>query len=76
MIRLLIGLLRPLTSIARELRTLRELYELDLGSRQPPIYRFTEKPSKRDTEVTYSGVVDTRPRFKRWFAAEEDEEDV
>ena len=35
-----------------------ELYELDLGSRTPPIYRLTEKPSRHDTEVTY---MDDRP---------------
>jgi len=78
-LRLLISLVRPFASIARELRILRELYELDLGSRQPPILRHTEKASKRDTEVMYSGVTEDRPMYKRWFGpadVEEDEDDV
>jgi hypothetical protein len=74
-IRLLLSFLRPLAEIARELRILRELYELDLGSREKPIYRFTEKPSKLDTEVTYMDVKDERPVFKRWFGASDVEED-
>lgn len=75
-LRLLLSLMRPFASIARELRILRELYELDLGSRTPPIYRFTEKPSKKDTEVSYMDVEDRRPVFKRWLTAEEEEDDV
>ena len=31
----------------------RELYELELSSRTPPIMRVTEKPRASDTEVSY-----------------------
>jgi hypothetical protein len=44
----------PLTTIAKELTAIRELYELDLGSRRPPVYRVTETPGKSDTSVTYT----------------------
>jgi hypothetical protein len=76
-LRFLFSIFRPFASIARELRIIRELYELDLASRRPdPIYRLTEKASKKDTEVSYSGVIDDRPMYKRWFEQgdEEDEE--
>lgn len=78
MLRLLLSLLRPLPELAKELRLLRELYELDLASRTPPVYRLTEKPSKRDTEVTYQGQSDDTPRHKRWFqgAGLPEDEDV
>jgi hypothetical protein len=42
----------PFSVIARELTTLRELYELELSSRKPPIIRVTESPGD-DTEVMY-----------------------
>ena len=74
MIKRLLFILRPFGVIARELTILRELYELELNSRTPPIYRQTEKPSQRDTEVTYSGVDDERPKHKRWFVDEVEEE--
>jgi len=45
--------LAPFSSIASELRVLRELYELDLVNRPTPIVRITEKPSRNDTEVSY-----------------------
>lgn len=51
----------PFSKIAEELSTLRELYELDLASRH--IYRLTEKPSKGDTEVSYSSE-DIMPKSK------------
>jgi hypothetical protein len=62
----------PLGTIARELTILRELYEAELSAREHPIYRVTEKPRKDDTEVTYAGVRDTRPGFKKWFQSGED----
>lgn len=67
----------PLREIAKELRILRELYELDLSQRERPVIRSTEKPSKSDTEVSYMGVKDERPKYKRWFMpdAAPDEED-
>lgn len=67
MLRTLLSLVRPFGNIARELRIIRELYEADLASRQTPIYRVTESPSKLDTEISYAGVEDKRPIFKRWF---------
>ena len=75
MIRLLVAFLRPLPEIVKELRILRELYELELGARAPPIYRITEKPSKRDTEIIEA--VDDRPAWKRWYGADDmDEEET
>jgi len=47
-------LLFPFSVIAQELTTLRELYELELSSRTPPIIRITEKPKASDTEVSYA----------------------
>jgi len=71
MLRLLLSFLRPLPQIAAELRLLRELYELELSSREKPIYRLTEKPSKRDTEVLYGE--ETVPAHKQWDTSEWDE---
>lgn len=51
----------PFTSIASELRLLRELYELDLSSRSPAVIRITEAPKRTDTEVTY---MDDPPKKK------------
>lgn len=76
MLRTLLAIFRPLAQIAKELRILRELYEAELESRHPPIYRVTEEPSKKDTEVSYMDVEDRRPVYKRWFTAEEEEDDV
>lgn len=70
----LLAFFRPLRSIASELRIIRELYELDLQSRDNPIIRQTERPSKADTEVSYSGVTDRTPRHKRWFKPGEESE--
>jgi hypothetical protein len=62
MIRRLIRFLFPLRSmslelrnIARELSIIRELYELELATHKPPIWRITESPGKGDTEVFYTG---------------------
>lgn len=49
----LLSLFSPFHSIADELKSLRELYEADLASRTPPVFRLTEHPSSKDTEVTY-----------------------
>lgn len=75
MLRALLAIFRPMKMIAEELHTLRQLYELDLASRQPPIYRLTEQPNKRDTEVSYAGIGDERPIHKRWFGAVDVEEE-
>jgi hypothetical protein len=74
-IRVLLALVRPFGTIARELTIIRQLYEADLGSRERPVNRLTEQPSKYDTEVSYSGVVDRTPKHKRWFGADAGEED-
>ena len=66
MLKLLLSLLRPLPVIARELTALRELYESELASRQPPVYRLTEKPSKNDTEVSYAGIERRESLLERW----------
>ena len=58
----LIDLIAPFSTISSELRIIRELYELDLASRTPPIIRVTETPGKFDTEVSY---VDDEPKKKR-----------
>lgn len=76
--RLLLAFVRifaPLRVIARELAIIRELWELELAARQPPIYRVTAKPKAKDTEVSYMDVSDTRPKYKRGWdpVAEEDE---
>lgn len=73
MFKVLLALFRPLHEIAKDLRILRELYELDLGSRNPPLYRVTEKPSKHDTEVVED--VDMRPLWKRWLREAPDDDD-
>jgi len=44
-----------LRNIARELSIIRELYELELATHKPPIWRITESPGKGDTEVFYTG---------------------
>lgn len=59
-----------LASIAQDMHILRELHELDLGSRHPPVWRITERPGPSDTEVLYSS--DPPPR-KDVFDSEEDE---
>lgn len=68
----LLDYLLPLKQIAEELRTLRLLYEADLASREKPVVLATERPRKSDTEVSYMGVRDERPAYKRWFSADTD----
>lgn len=67
----------PFSQIARELTIMRELYELDLASRNPPIIRITESPSEGDTEVTYTGeqVKAKRTAATILFGEEEEEDD-
>jgi len=55
MFRRLKDLIIPFSGIAQELRILRELYEMDLASRSPPLVRVTEEPRRADTEITYMG---------------------
>lgn len=72
----ILEILNPLQTIAAELKIIRELYEADLMSRDKPIWRTTEKPRKDDTEVTYGGVKEKPPAYKRWFQSDEEEDDV
>jgi hypothetical protein len=65
--------LRPFGAIARELKTIRMLYELELSSRNPPIIRVTEKPNRKDTEVSYMGV-DEKRQLHGAFEDEDDED--
>jgi hypothetical protein len=53
--------LLPLKAIAKELRTLRVLYELELSSRDKPLIRVTEKPKRSDTEISYAGEEEVKP---------------
>lgn len=70
----ILEILNPLHAIAAELKILRELYEADLMSRDKPIWRTTEKPSKGDTEVSYGGVKEKAPAYKRWFQSDEEDD--
>ena len=70
--RTLLGIIRPFASIARELRIIRELMEMEMASRNPPIIRQTERARRSDTEVSYAGVQETVPGYKRWFTAAEE----
>ena len=65
----LLDLVAPFGQIAQELRILRELYELDLSSRTPPIIRVTETPRKDDTTVSYGTGEETEEQeLKRELA--------
>jgi hypothetical protein len=68
--------LRPFRTIAQELTKLRQLYEADLASRTPPVYLVTESPNVRNTEVSYQGVTEDRPLWKRlWSPGDPDEQE-
>jgi hypothetical protein len=75
----LMRVLAPFSQIARELTIIRELYEAELASYNPPIIRITEKPKKSDTTVTYMGdepkktMVD---KLKHLLGEVEDEDDT
>ena len=76
----LIRLLVALPTIAKEITLIRQLYELDLGSRNPPVYRITETPSPKDTEVSYTD--DFKPkksaldRIKEVLNGDDDEDEL
>lgn len=75
--RFLLAILRPLnalTVIARELTTLRRLYEADLMQRDPPIWLVSEKPRKGDTEVSYMDAEE--PRKRKWKRLEVDNSEL
>jgi len=80
MLKALLAVFRPLYTIARELTTIRELYEMELRERVVypnalplPIMRITSKPKKGDVEVTYQGEMG--PRWKDIDWLEGDRED-
>jgi hypothetical protein len=73
-IRLLLSFLRPLATIAQELHILRQLYEMELAARDPPLYRVTEQPNPSNTEVMY-GTSDP-PKQKKWPWSEDVIEEV
>jgi len=68
-----------LQELSREIRILRELYELELSSRSPSIIRVTEFPRADDTLVIY-GDPDSIPRddaedlWAEWALANEAED--
>jgi hypothetical protein len=74
-IRSVVELFAPFTAIAQELRTLRELYELDLASRNPPIIRVTEAPSKGDTTVLYGEEPEEKGKLREMLDAWNESED-
>jgi hypothetical protein len=57
----LLDILLPLKSIAQELRHIRQLYELELSERTPPIILPSQAPSRYDTEVITDELGD-RPK--------------
>lgn len=63
-----------LSSIAESLLILRELHELDLSSRHPPIWRITERPGPSDTEVIYSS--DPPPRSNSLYPEEDTDDEI
>lgn len=65
--RALLAFARPLTQIAKALDKIAALYEADLLTRTPPVYLFSEKPSKHDTEVSYMGAEDPDEKRKSWM---------
>ena len=83
MLRALLAIFRPLYTIAKELTTIRELYELELANRYVnlkdavpmPLSRITEKPKKGDVEVSYQGTV-ADPRWKQLDWEDGPEEDA
>ena len=83
MLRALLAIFRPLYTIAKELTTIRELYELELANRYVnlkdavpmPLSRVTEKPKKGDVEVSYQGMM-IDPRWKQLDWEDGPENDV
>ena len=74
LLRMLRLVFSPFKEIARELRIIRELYEEELGSMQPPVMRRTETPDPRfDTEI-FDGS-EARPGWKKFLAFEKPEEE-
>ncbi len=70
LLRLIRAIFSPMKLIAAELRIIRELYELELESRNPPIMRVTETPNPRfDTEIFMPGdEADNRPAWRKFLA--------
>jgi hypothetical protein len=62
MLRELLAYLAPFKVIADELSKIRQLYEAELAQRENPVYLVTEKPRESDTEVTYMGDEEEKPK--------------
>ncbi len=78
LLRLLRLIFSPMKEIAKQLKRLADLYEEDLGSRNPPVLLRLEKPDPRwDTSVEYTGVSEDVPVWKRFspFSHPEEEPD-
>ena len=73
MLKWLQSFFHPWQTIAQELTILRQLYELDLESHKPPIYRITEKPSKGDTTVSYAGEPEKKEKADIFDDVEDEE---
>ena len=73
--------IHPLSTIAAELTIIRELYERELlehtdhKGNPAPIRRFTEKPSPRDTTVSYMGQDDPKEDIFDPFDSDDEEGD-
>lgn len=72
MFRILRSILSPTRAIAAELKILRELYEMDLASRN--LYRTTQTADKGDTEISYSGVEEPRSKVGSWLRRGEEDD--
>lgn len=74
LLRLLRLVFSPFKDIAKELKRIADLYELELGERVPPVMLRTEKPDPRfDTEVLDGS--DEKPAWRRFLAFDKPEEE-
>lgn len=65
----------PFKEIAKQLKRLADLYELELGERVPPIMLRLEKPNAQiDTEILTDGAYDQEPVWKRILAFQNPQE--
>ncbi len=75
LLRMLRLIFSPMKEIAKQLKRLADLYELELGERVPPIMLRTEKPNAQiDTEILTEGMYDQEPVWKRILAFNNPEE--
>lgn len=75
LLRMLRLIFSPMKQIAKELSVIRELYELELSERNPPIMRVTETPNPRmDTEIMTDGDLVDKPGWRKFLAFDKPEE--